>query len=148
MNLEPHDSNSQPPREELDETLRRAVDQVRSQPLPQVEMERAVNRAQGISNSTLNRQPRSRRLLFAGAGLAAAILVGLGVWASQRGVESNERREQQMAQDDRAALKKNALEAKNAADTYDLRNIPDGTSNTILLEKRKGVTEQAPRRRL
>jgi tetratricopeptide (TPR) repeat protein len=68
-----------PPMQELSETLRRAVEQVRRIAPPIEAIERATNRAQQLGPPP---RRRSRRWLAysAAAGIAAAILVGFWLW--------------------------------------------------------------------
>lgn len=71
-----------PPMQELSATLRPAVEQVRAAAPPAEPVERAINRGQRLGPPP---RRRSRRWLSysAVAGIAAAILVGFGIWPDQ-----------------------------------------------------------------
>ncbi|MBY0525753.1 MAG: hypothetical protein K2R98_20275 [Gemmataceae bacterium] len=74
------DLPNQPERQPLDElngALRRAVESVRSQPVPQEAMAAALERARHISPTMIRRPNWHRRGLIALTGMAASLLVGV-----------------------------------------------------------------------
>src|SRR4051812_20045783 len=60
----------------LDGTLRKAVEQVRGEPVPQRAMRRSLDRAHALKRPRFQPPQRSRSLL-AGVALAATLLLGL-----------------------------------------------------------------------
>jgi hypothetical protein len=82
MSQDSHVPPERPALEELEGTLRQAVEQVRSQTVPENAVQRAVDRARVISiPRTINRRPW--RAIAAWVGLAAAVMVGVQLWPDQ-----------------------------------------------------------------
>ncbi|MGH7226666.1 MAG: hypothetical protein ACRELF_25905, partial [Gemmataceae bacterium] len=117
--------NDTTPMQELSETLRPAVEQVRAATPPAEPVERTIDRAQQLGPP---QRRRSRRWAGYGAaaGIAAAILVGFGLWPDQ-----------QRKAPEQVALNKHAKDKMHIRIT-EAGDIRDGTSNTLGFKSRKG----------
>jgi hypothetical protein len=124
--------NDTPPMQELNETLRPAVEQVRAAAPPADAVERSVDRAQQLGPPPPRRR-RSRRWLAysTAAGIAAAILAGFWLWPDQVG------KSPEMVAEDRTILFHEKIlrpEKQKRADGPDEKamSIKDAVSNTIV----------------
>lgn len=72
--------NNTPPMQELSETLRPAVEQVRAAVQPAEAMERSIDRAQRLGPPPPRRRSRRWMAYSTAAGIAAAILIGFWFW--------------------------------------------------------------------
>src|SRR5262245_49180055 len=120
MNDDSHNRMTQAAPEGLDEALREAVDQVKSDPVPQTAQQRAVDKACALGEPALPLRPRRRRQYLAAAAVAAAVLLP-PVFGILRPWEKDE-------DGNFFALRRWSYGSVEG-------NITDGTSNTI------GVTE-------
>src|SRR5262245_49593019 len=122
--------NDPTPMQELSDTLRPAVEQVRAAAPPSDAVERSVDRADRLGPP---RPRRSRRWLAwsAAAGIAATLLVGYGLWSGQlqkmpEGVAWN-----QQAPPEPVHTRELAQQETIPSKTEEARPIADGPSNTI-----------------
>ncbi|HEY7424186.1 MAG TPA: VIT domain-containing protein [Gemmataceae bacterium] len=74
--------NDPTPMQELSDTLRPSVEQVRAAAPPSDAVERSIDRAERLGPPR-PRQPRRWRAWSAAAGIAATLLVGYGLWSGQ-----------------------------------------------------------------
>ena len=83
MHDDPRPANNPSPQDELSGSLRRAVEQVRQEPVPKEALDRSLNKAQCFDAPRVVRW-RNYRPLFALAGLAALLVVGVAVWCVEK----------------------------------------------------------------
>jgi hypothetical protein len=70
-----------PPHEELDETLRRAVEQVLRQPVPVAAKHRTLDRVRQMMPTLTSPRRKIGLVLVVGSAIAAAVLIGLTFWS-------------------------------------------------------------------
>jgi hypothetical protein len=91
--------------DELNDSLRRAAEQVRAHEPPPAAMHRAVDRTRRALRAKRNARPRFRRDLLAVAGMAAALLLGITLWNSfrEQGSDSSQEKSTTVAVDSQPA---------------------------------------------
>jgi hypothetical protein len=126
-------SNNTTPMQELSDTLRPAVEQVRAAAPPTPAVERAIDRGQCLGPPPPR---RSRRWMAyrAAVGIAAAILVGFGLWPHR----VREAEAPPLIQGEYAKL------AQESPETFDKpvmmkMKVEDGLSNSIFTEEKERV---------
>jgi hypothetical protein len=146
--------------EELRGNLRRAVDKIRSEPVPPEALKQALQRVRSLN--MLNGFRQRRRSILAVAGIAASLLLGLSVWqgwttgetgidkgqvaqntrlglhpdldGDARVFDNRETRSRENTEEERMSRFKSQEEEnklkKNLGDVKDLPGLPDPNSNT------------------
>ena len=131
-------SENRPPFDELAGPLRRAVEQVRSEPVPEASLERAVARARLVDRARVSAAPPSRWQVLAGAALAAAMLLSIGLYYRHRSKDVPPPPNSDLAR------RPTAEPTREATDTPHL-GLPVQGTDSRLGEVRTGGSDKAPR---
>jgi hypothetical protein len=121
--------------QELSDTLRPAVEQMRAAAPPADAVERSIDRAQRLGPPPRRRPRRWLAYTAAVAGVAAAILVGFGFWTDQA-IERSSPKE--MAFQHQASKRDPSVAFRDLESDANVElRVKDGTSNEIHFDKLK-----------
>src|SRR5262249_638298 len=130
--------------DELKGPVRRAAEQVRATEPPPAAVDRSVERTRRALRKRNAQRPRFRRDLLAVAGMAAAILLGIGLWNSYQGNPPRvaDRGTTRIIPDPEVAAHD---QLKIHEEEDDVRRPNSGEEKTVLLDKnpdKEDVTER------